>query len=170
MWAALPLDLTKKTNLMTLMNLSRLLICCLIVTAVAPGCGRRKETSPPATQSQVVPPQMPIAKETPPPAPPVPISTGVGEAQEPSSVSTDSPEASRQQELLRLKPAQGDGQIPTEKAIIWAVDRYEEKYSAYPKDIYELVAKGLLKAPPAPPAGKKYFLDAHNRTLSLVDK
>jgi len=55
-------------------------------------------------------------------------------------------------------------------SILWAVDRYEERYFNLPKDLNDLVVKGLLKPPPPPPAGKKYVLDAHNRELTIVDK
>ena len=60
--------------------------------------------------------------------------------------------------------------MPTQKALIWAVDRFDERYLRAPKDVYELVAKGLLKNPPPPPSGKKYQLDTHNYLLELVDK
>jgi len=150
-----------------------LAIWCVALVCLTPGCKRKKGAPPaPSEQGQATSVEPSAASASPVPAPPPPPVTAAAPENDSqgSSPSPGNVQAAVQQELLRLKPPQGDGQVPSEKAIIWAVDRFDEKYFRYPKDIDELVKVGLLKPLPAPPPGKKYLLDSHNRTLSLVDK
>ena len=156
------------------MNLLRMSVCCVLVATVATGCSRNKKpaepTTPPPT-SQAAPLDGLVASDTAPPPPPAPAAAQNAEANAPAppGTSAESAATSREQEILRAKPAQKPGQMPSEKALMWACDRFLERYGRDAKNLEELVAKGLITVPPLP-AGKKYLLDAHNITLTIVDK
>lgn len=129
------------------MNLRRLAIASLLAASVASGCSRSKKS--------------PEASPAPPP-PPAPAAGLPNPAAERAA-------ASREQEQLRLKPPQKAAELPSEALLVWACDRFLERNGRDAKDIDELVSRGLLTVPPAPP-GKKYLLNSHDCTLTIVSK
>jgi sugar phosphate isomerase/epimerase len=138
------------------MNAHVALLICLLAALVTPGCGKKKESSAPEAAPAPAKAQGVSLDDgsAPPPPPPVtaPAPTPDAPPPEDGAAPTGDPEAMRQQALLRMKPAQGDGEMPTQKALIWAIDRWEERMPSLPKDVNELVAKGYLKPLPPPPA------------------
>lgn len=129
------------------MNLLRLAIGCLLAASVTSGCSRGRKT--------------PEASPAPPP-PPAPAAGLPNPAAERAA-------ASREQEKLRLKPPQKAAELPSEALLVWACDRFLERNGRDAKDIDELVSRGLLTVPPPPP-GKKYLLNSHDCTLTIVNK
>jgi hypothetical protein len=148
------------------MTLRLLAIVSFVILSAASGCQRKPPTTQ-APQGQGVSIATMSTPEAPPPPPPAqPVD---GAAPTPAGAAEDSPAMAREREILRLKPPQRPGELPSEKLVIWACDRFLERYGRDAKDINELVSKGLITVPPAP-AGKKYLLNAHDCTLTLVDK
>jgi hypothetical protein len=149
------------------------LIVGLLTALVAPGCGKKKESTSPSEPAPAKAKGVSLDDGSAPPPPPpetAPRPAAAAATPDEAPIPEGDPEAMRQQALLKMKPAQGDGEMPTQKSLIWAIDRWEERYPSLPKDVNDLVAKGLLKPLPPPPAGKKYQLDAHNRELTVVNK
>ncbi|MEW6306721.1 MAG: hypothetical protein AB1705_24910 [Verrucomicrobiota bacterium] len=167
-------------------NKTKLVVAAsLSVAAFIVGCGPQ-ENSAPAPQggsAPSAPAVAPAAADAPPPppaAPEPPAPTPGAPAQ--AAPTVDAPTASPGTDPLFYFRRSEDGtrQLNDLEALQQAVDAYSKRAGISPdadtpalpnlKDLSDLVKAGLLKSLPAPPAGKKYVVDAKGIKVSLVNQ